>query len=257
MSTFAQLWTVHTEPIPADDEAAVIAAAQTGDEAATLRLFAAYQPALRAAVRHTTRLDRDDARQAATLGFLEAVRAFDPDRHEGGRLAGVLRHHVADALSEASSDALGGFTVPGRTLRRYFGILKRADGDPVEAARIAPEFEMTAETFWAVWAGVTANDSLEEAIAAHGAVCVAPVGDLAEPRGVADAEDRVLAELAFRSVDDFERDVCRLAYGFADFDPQPDAEIGHRLGGFGRLKIQRTRTRALGKMASALGALNV
>ncbi|MFI7069520.1 hypothetical protein [Micromonospora sediminicola] len=262
MSVFAQLWTASTSPIPADEEAAVIAAAQTGDEAATLRLFTAYQPALRAAVKNAMiglggRMTRDDAQQAATLGFLEALRVYRPDAETGGRLAAFLRHRLADEMTLAASEMTGGFSVPSRTLRRFFGIMARADRDPVEAARIAPDFEMSTDTFWAIWVAVSAESSLEEAVAVHGDADLAgPIGDLSEPRGVADAEDRVLCDLAFRSVDDFERDVCRLAYGFADFDPQPDAEIGHRLGGFSRLKIQRTRTRALGKMRSALGALN-
>ncbi|RLK22671.1 DNA-directed RNA polymerase specialized sigma subunit [Micromonospora sp. M71_S20] len=262
MSAFAQLWTVTTTPLDVEEEPAVIAAAQAGDEAATLRLFAAYQPALRAAVKQSMvglggRMTRDDAQQAATLGFLEALRVYRPDAETGGRLAAFLRHRLADEMTLAASDMTGGFSVPSRTLRRFFGIMARADRDPVEAARIAPDFEMSEETFWLIWTAVRAESSLEEAVEIHGdADRAAPVGDASEPRGVADAEDRVLCDLAFRAVDDFERDVCRLAYGFADFDPQPDAEIGHRLGGFSRLKVQRTRTRALGKMRSALGALN-
>lgn len=257
MYAFNQLWTVQTSPIAAEEEAGVIAAAQAGDEAATLRLFAAYQPALRAAVRRAGTLDRDDARQAATEGFLLALKAFRVEEHEGGRLAGILRHYLTDALTSAASEATLGFSIKSRTLKRFFGILARADRDPVEAARIAPEFEMSEATFWETWVAVSSTSSLDEAIEIHGSADAArPVGHAAEPRGVADAEDRVLCEVAFRAVNDFERDVCALAYGFADFDPQPDAEIGHRLGGFSRLKIQRTRTKALGKMAAALGALN-
>ncbi|TDC35707.1 hypothetical protein [Micromonospora sp. KC213] len=260
MSAFTQLWTVRTSPIPADEEAGVIAAAQTGDEAATLRLFAAYQPALRAAVRTANgRIPLDDARQAASLGFLEAVQAFDPAQHAGGRLAGILREHVRNALMGALAETIGGFAVPARSLSRYFGILRQADGDPVVAALLAPAYAMAEETFWAIWAGLTANNSLDEAIAAHGAEYVSPIGDLAEDRGVADAEDRVLVDLAFSAVTDFERDVCRLKYGFTDVshgDELSDDAVGYHLG-VSRLKALRTRKRALASMASALGVLNV
>ncbi|SCL32878.1 hypothetical protein GA0070616_4578 [Micromonospora nigra] len=255
MSTIAQLWTGTPKPIrDAAEEAAAIRDAQAGDNAATLRLFSAYQPALRAAVRAVTSIPADDARQAATVGFLLAVRAWQPDADGGGRLAGIMRQHIADALAEATGAANGGFSVPDRTLKRYFGILRRAGGCAVAAAELAPSFEMASDTFWAVWAAVKANGSLEEALAHEQETYVSPIGDLPAPRGVADAEDRVLCEAAFRAVTDVERDVCRLAYGFADFDPQPDAEIGARLGGMPRLKVQRTRTRALAKMADALGA---
>ncbi|MFD6638356.1 hypothetical protein ACFWDN_21345 [Micromonospora chalcea] len=253
MSNFDQLWTATVEPIATDaEELTLIEAAKAGDQGALLRLFAAYVPHLRRALAAYSRvLPLDDARQAAWLGLTAAVRAFVPER--SGRLRSIIRHYADAELSAAAQEAGAGFAVPTRTLERFFGILAKAGGDVAEAAKLAPAHEMKTATFFEVLEAVNAGASLDEAVAAYGDDTL---GAVMAPREIADAEDRILCDLAFSAVNDFERDVCRLAYGFADFDPQPDAEIGHRLGGFSRLKIQRTRTKALGKMAAALGALN-
>ncbi|GAB1641795.1 hypothetical protein [Krasilnikovia sp. MM14-A1259] len=251
MSSFAHLWNAAAEPIAdATEEAATIKAAQTDDEEATIRLFVAYVPALRSALAHyVPAMPLDDARQAATLGFLMAIREHETARSE--RLAGLVRMRVHDALSEAISAAGGGFTVPARTLRRFFGILRAADGDAAEAARLAPAHQMTTETFYDVLAAVKADESLDLEMELRGAD--AALQEIVTPREITDVEDRILVEAAFRAVDDQERMICRLAYGFADYNPVPDAEIGHRIG-YSRLKVQRTRSRALGKMRQMLCA---
>lgn len=255
MSSFDSLWTAPAAPIedPAT-ETELIDAAKDGDDEAFLRLFAAYIPALNRAVRQfSSALPQDDARQAATLGLMQAVQAFDPER--SNRLASILRSYVADALASAASDATGGFAVPTRTLKRFFSILSRAGGDVREALRLAPNFEMTEETFRAVHAAVSATASLEVELGEGGDRVDASISalDVLSPTEIVDAEDRVLCRLAFSAVNKTEAAVCRLAYGFADYDPQPDGEIGFRLG-FSRLKALRTRQRALGKMRCVVGA---
>ncbi|MDG4801748.1 hypothetical protein [Micromonospora sp. WMMD980] len=254
MSAFNALWTVPAVRLTVAEEVAAIAAAKKGDSEAQLRLFTAYVPALNsAAAQYAALLSLDDARQTALLGFLEVIAAHDPEKSD--RLAGKMRVRLHDAMTEAASDASNGFTVPARTLRRFFNVMKAANGDVAEAARIAPTFELATDRFYDVLAAVRADESLDLEVEINGGdAATTVVGEVTGPREIADAEDRVLVDLAFRAVNDFEADVCRLAYGFAEYDTVPDAEIGHRLGGFGRLKIQRTRTRALDKMRVALGA---
>lgn len=201
MSIFDAIWTVKTSRIPAGEESAVIEAAQAGDETATLRLLTAYMPALRAAVSRYESLSIDDARQAAIIGFMEAVHAFRRGANEADLLAGILRQYLHDALTSATSDATGGFSVPTRTMKRYFGILARANGDHFEAAKLAPDYEMTEDTWWSVYTAIGAEDSLEGALEAKGSDSMSPVSsEVAGPREIADAEDRVLCDLAFRSV---------------------------------------------------------
>ncbi len=251
MSIFNRIWETPVVRIATGaEEVAVIERAKAGEEAATLALFGAYVALLRAAVgRYTKTLSRDDARQAAVEGLLTAVGAFDPAKSD--RLASLLRQHVDSALASAAGQSTAGFTVPERTLKRFFGILARADGNVTQAAVMAPEFDMATETFYGVLAAVNASGSLEAEVETRG--FDAPVEPVYAERQFADAEDKLLVSKAFSAVDDLERDVCRLAYGFADYDPQPDAEVGFRLG-MGRVKTLRIRQGALKKMASALGA---
>lgn len=253
MSAFSTVWDAPSVRIATDvEEVDLIRRAATGDEAASLRLLGAYIPTLRNGVGQYLRtLPAEDARQAAIVGFLAAVRAFNPAA--SSRLASILRQHVAEALAQAAGDACGGFAVPERTLKRFFGILSRADGDPARGLALAPEFDMSASTFAAIWEAVNAKGSLDAALTAGGDEALAVVGAVVLDREIADVEDRLMCRRAFGAVTDLEADVCRLYYGFTDYDPQPDAEVGHRLG-MGRVTTLRTRQRALGKMRVALGA---
>jgi DNA-directed RNA polymerase specialized sigma subunit len=250
------------ERLTLDEERAAIAAAQLGDEAAKLSLILAYAPALRNGVAWYTRAlpsapqasELEDVQSQAVLGLLEAIAAFDADVHD--RLAAIAPGYIRNAVSGAAASVTG-FAVPERTLKRFFGILREAQGNVYEAARIAPSREMKPETFLAVLSAIRNVDSLEGLTdegerhtgASHrGEASASPLWDNSTP----DVEDRILVEAAFAAVNTLEADVCRLAYGFSDYEPVPDAEIAARLGS-SRATIQRTRAGALGKMREALG----
>jgi RNA polymerase sigma factor (sigma-70 family) len=247
-----------------ETERETIALAKGGDTDATIALVYAYAPALRGAVgqyRHagggssdSGSLDVEDLRQAAILGFLEAISAFDPEQHQ--RLAALVTGYVADALTSSGAGPVA-FTVPPRTLTRFYGILRAAGGDPVAAAELAPTYHMTSETFSAVLAAVREADSYDVLVAAQagGDTVEAPAASLlaASPGPtIADAEERILVEAAFAAVGPLEESVVRLAYGFADYEALSDAEVAFRLG-LSRPTAQRTRTGALVTMRSALG----
>jgi len=251
------------------DERSLITLAQAGDETAKLRLMRAYAPALRNGVTWFTRAvptipqtaDLEDVRSQAVMGLLEAIDAFDPETHD--RLAALAASYIRNAVAVAAGP-IAAFSVPERTLKRFFGILRAADGDTVRAADIAPDYEMKRETFLAVLSAVRNVDSYDALTAAedeHGRVTKG--GQSGEGSrditafpiahdSIADVEDAVLVEVAFGAMDTFERDVVRLGYGFAEYDTVPDAEIAARLG-YSRPKIQRTRSGALVKARSALG----
>jgi DNA-directed RNA polymerase specialized sigma subunit len=248
--------------LPLAEERAAIAEAKAGDGDALVKLMYAYAYSLRTAVAWYTRAlptveqrtGAEDARMEAVSGFMEAIHAFDPDKYD--RLAAIAYKKIEEAVA-SSAWTVTGFTVPTRSLTRFFGILRQADGNVYEAASIAPQFDMKRETFLAILSAVRDVDGLDS---------LQPVGedDGASYELQAEAisgvvrtaeevvEDAILVEAAFAAVDDLETDVVRLAYGFADYDPQPDAEIGHRLG-LSRPKTQRVRSSALGKMRTALG----
>lgn len=249
-------------PLDRETEIDLIADAKAGDSAAIVSLIRAYAPALRGQVsRHSEALGRDEARAVAMAGFVEAIHAVPA----GERLALVLVNYLRDALQGALSSS-SAFTVPHRTMKRFFAILRTASGDVTEAAKIAPEYQMTEETFLAVLDAVRHVGSFEAAeddkaggfdklgtrytVGQERGVGAVPLYAL---RQITDADDKALVAIAFSAVDVLEAEVMRLAYGFADYDPQPDAEVGFRLG-FSRAKAQRLRVGALDKMKTAVGA---
>lgn len=249
------LLTARTVRIPLDERQATTLAAQAGDPVAFEALLLDVIGNLRALAAPWApedRLGREEALAAALLGFTEAVAAYraeeDPD---GVGVLPLLRSFVSAALgdTEAASVAV---TVPTRTLKRWHGIVRRADGDLEEAARIAPTYAMTAETFWAVadarrsWDSISADEERETS---HASEAARPLwGDR---DSFAAAEDRIAVEAAFLAVDDTEGDVIRDAYGFSDYRPLPDGVIAERRG-MSRPTVQRRRASALGKMREAL-----
>ena len=252
------------------EEAEAIAAAQAGDEAATERLLMAYGPALRAAVSNfatgvkagrnpwggeagigTSSFEVADVQGAALVGFLETIREHDPA--VSPRLAGTIRRRIAREIADLYASTMP-FAVPERTLSRFYGILREAEGDDALAEALAPERGMDPATFRAVFAAVRGTSSLDrlQAEADETGASLAPTAIFA-PSPIVDVEDRVLVDLAFRAVEDDEERICRLAYGFTEYDPQPDAEIAHRMG-LTRPTVQRKRGKALDKMRKAIGA---
>lgn len=244
------------------EERMTIASAQLGDDAATLALVLAYAPTLRKAVKPFTAAtgamaqdaDVEDVRMQAALGLVEAIQAFDAERHT--RLAAIAKEYVADRVSQAAG-VTAQFNVPSRTLTRFFAIMRAASGNVYEAAALAPEYKMKRETFFAVLSAVREVDSYDAPAGGESddPLLVSMDATAVYGRVKSDSdlvEDVILVEAAFGAVDDLEEDVVRLAYGFSDYDPVPDAEIAERIG-LSRQKAQRTRTGALGKMRDALG----
>lgn len=241
-------------------ERTAIAATKTGDEAATVALLYAYAPTLRSVVAAYARrgeghqFDREELTSAAVLGLLQAVAAFDLDGDQV-RLAGTVHDYVVDAVGTAVADVVA-VTVPTRTLKRFFAIIRAAKGDEAEAVKMAPSFEMSVDTFLAVRRAVNAastdvpisGDEGEQRAWSDAARPLWIDGDAFE-----DATDRILVDLAFASVDDLEEDVCRMRYGFSSYEPMSDAEIGDVVG-MPKRTVQRRRTGALDKMRAAIGA---
>lgn len=238
------------------EEVAAIAAAQEGDEAEKMRLVYAYGPALRSSVRRFASaegnpdLPVEDLQSTALVGFLTLIEEHDPAASP--RLAGRVSAYLTRFLAEEFS-AVAAFTVPGRTLRRFYGLVKMHDGDVEAAEAAAPEHGMSREVFRDVLAAVRGTGSLDADLGEEGGP--SPV-DRATPvfstTPIVDVEDRILVDHAFAAVDDEEERICRLSYGFTEYDPQPDAEIAHRMG-LTRPTVQRKRGKALGQMRKALG----
>lgn len=254
---------VTTGKLPLKKEREAIRAAKRGDDAATLKLLYAYACALRKVSGRYRGAGgawaggpwdsglAADRRMAAVEGFLEALYAFDLDGIHS-RLAATVEGYVANSISTAVVAPVA-MNVPERTLKRFYSILRKADGDPVKGAILAPRYSMTAETFNSVLTALRGTRSLDDPgdDAPNGGPSRIEAS-VCGPDYYDDVEDRLLVEAAFAAVDDLEEEVCRLAYGFSDCDPIPDSEVGYRLG-LSRPKVQRVRASALGKMRDAVG----
>lgn len=256
-------------PLAAEDEATLVRTVQAGEDhdgSATMTILHAYGSPIRAAVSRTSSLkdvpnplDVEDARMVAIQGALEAIRAHDPAK---GRLAGTINAYVADAIKREGGAAT---SVPPRTLTRFFGILREADGDIGTARELAPSREMATATFDQVLAAVRPDsiDALRDPdgegydlreIAAQPVFASSPVVDV---------EDRILCDAALRACDDDEHRVVSLQYGFSpvveivdgervQVDRLPsDREIGDILG-MTRPTVQRRGKSALVSMRKAL-----
>lgn len=254
---------VNTGSLTEEAEREAITAAKAGDSEALVRLMYAYAPALRSAAGKFTNAgggndafqtaDREDIHSALTTAFFEAVKAFDPEAQT--RLGAAL--NTALRPSELTGVLSGpvAFTVPHRTLSRFYSILRKADGNPYEAVKIAREHHMSPEVFLSVLSAVRNVTSYDAADSGEdeSRTDLLSMADAATPLWDASTveEDAELVKAAFAAVNDLEKTVCEMTYGFTDYDPVPDAEIGHRLG-FSRAKAQRTRSSALAKMREAL-----
>jgi RNA polymerase sigma factor (sigma-70 family) len=244
MSGFDEIWSQSVQPIDSpSEESALIDKAACGDGDAVLRLIAAYLPLLNDVIsQHRRGLDLDDARQTAVEALMIACRTRDVSRNP--RLAGHLRATVAREVSAASVTHSTTVSIPERTLQRYYSILAHAEGDPARGAKIAQQYLMSADTF----------REITRAVRCQSDSALVDRPEDTSVRVIRDVSERVMAQKALSAVNDLERDVCRLYYGFVDYDPVPDAEVAHRLG-ISRPRTQRVRQTALDKMRVVVGAV--
>jgi RNA polymerase sigma factor (sigma-70 family) len=242
----SQLWTANHQPFTSDAEArATMAAAQLGHEQARLRVLTAYSRLMKSRVRRVvdgTGVDLDDARQAAVLGVLRAVSEFAASN--GGRSDVLVSNKISEEL-DALVDGRYTLHVPGRTRRRYGFILRAAGGDVRKAAEMAPGMGMTADVFWDCYRAQPPADGT--------AVEALPEDDHPAKRDeYAPTENAILARQALAALDDRERAVVELSFGFGGEEPMAEPEVGERLG-LSRATVGRIKRSALAKMRPTLG----
>lgn len=120
------------------DEAALITAAQGGDEAAALELVARHEDQLGRLVRNALvgAAPLADLYQEAMAALLEAVQSYDPEAATESALYTYAHDRIRSNLRAANAayDPRG----CGRTVyQRYWRAMERADGDPEIARRWA------------------------------------------------------------------------------------------------------------------------
>ncbi|MFF5793667.1 hypothetical protein ACFY5D_16600 [Paeniglutamicibacter sp. NPDC012692] len=237
----------------------LISEALEGNETAIETLLFTYAPVLKSAIKKAPwSADKEDVQSAVLLGFLEALKAFDPSKHK--RLAGVIKKLVLAETSKIGQDAMG-FHVPERTLSRFFNLLRQADGNIYYALSLAPEQSMSAEVFISILTALRQIGSIDKALSDGDVEAAWKLVDgplvATEPIAETDLElIRIIFEDRGDNLDFTERElkVVHTAYGFLDYDDQvkPDAEVGEILD-LTRSTVQRTRTSALIKARNRLG----
>jgi DNA-directed RNA polymerase specialized sigma subunit len=253
-----------------DEEAAAINGARGGDEQSLVSLMYAYAPALRRAVRkYRDILGADDAHSLAIEGLLSAVHAYDSAK--SNRLASLVAETIARHLSDAAMASESAWSIPERTLQRWYSIVRSVGGDVSAALTVAQEKGMSREVFLDILTTLRQTNSLDDEI--HGAVEGEHSRDLdARPLwGDADAfaaaEDRLMADIALGAVEGLEESVTRFAYGFETGEAMSDNAIVHEMSErelgqdaalagqtvVSRATVQRARASALGTMRTALG----
>lgn len=254
--------TVKEQRLTLAEEREFIARAQAGESEAFEPLLACYINNIRKAARVATKttgvatpVTYEDAVSAGYLALVEAVLAVDLANPEY-RVAGIISHALANAMSAVVGDALP-VSVPERTLKRYYGIMRRAEGNVNVAVVLAPDFGMSIEVFLGIHGMVTSVDSLDAEVGhdrdgGEGATTLYDSVAVAMPDVETEALNRVLVQHAFTAVNETEKQIVRLSYGFEEYgDPVPDIEIGHRIG-MTRPTVQRNRNKALDKMRDRL-----
>ena len=245
------LSTITITPLVKSSRKATVMAAKHGDAKAYEALLADFVPNLLALSRaFADRIGRDEAEAAALLGFCEAVEAYEPESDpDGVGVVAILSGYVRESLA-ASAGVTMPFSVPDRTAKRFWGILRQAGGDPLKAAALAPERGMAEDTFRSLYALMRGTSSLEAWVASEADGGESVYGWSVEAASV---EDRFDVARAFDAVDETEASVVKAAYGFTDYRPMSDAEIAEEGWAGSRSKVQRVRNAALGKMRVALG----
>lgn len=139
------------EQLELKHELELIYRVREGDNVAAETLLKQYLPALKAAQRKAIALDKSEAESATQAAFMEAVWRFDKAKHN--RLAGAIKSALAQEV-EHESKTKQTFSIPSRSLSRYWNILRKADNDPRLAADIAEQHGMSRSTW------LTINDNV-------------------------------------------------------------------------------------------------
>lgn len=264
MTTYDSLWAAKAQPVDdALEEQALIAAAKDGDSDAIHRLFLAYVAVLNKAVAvYAPALgpDRDaahaEAQSLAYLALMETIQNHDIERD---RLALTIRFILARTF-ESASGSHNPVYVPSRMRARYFSLMAAAEEDVDRAIQMAPKHGFPAvETFVAVYEAInnvkwyqdTSVEGLSEFDNNTGEDMLVATDITPEQE---QTDNEMTVQTAFAAVNDEERTITRLYYGFDGDDSNigSDYQVGRVIGST-RPTVQRKRTKALDKMREAVG----
>lgn len=192
------------EPMTEAQEAEFIRRAQIGDERAMERLVKQYGPGLKKVIKWSNFMDHDDAQQTALSAFVEMVQTHDTSKHT--RLAGRLGTVISAALKQEARQESTPWTIPSATFKRYLRIKREAQGDLTLAEDLCRLYKMKWETFQHLTQMVEQGTTFE----------VTQTYSAKQDRKEECVLDSILCSAAMSELDEEERKVIELSYGFTD-----------------------------------------
>lgn len=254
-----RITTAAPSQISEQHETDLIRRAQNGDEGATLALVEQYSPAARNAVsQYREVIDEEDALQVVCLAMLDLIRTHDAE--VSPRLAGRVAVSLRQALAQDAAHSTGGWAIPGRTLRRFYAVLRAADGDVEVGATQAPAHGMSTDVFMSVAIAIGRADSLDRD---DHLPDLARALDGGPECAYTEVDDAHLVDFLMSTLDEDEVEVIQIGYGFTPAEigedtltpegaaPLADGIVAQATGR-SRQSVQRTRTRALKSMRGTL-----
>jgi len=256
---------VEVEPPSVEEEAVLIQAAQDGDPEASVAIFYLYAPAMRGAAlralaplgHSATLAQREEARSLAVLGIMEAIAKHDVSR--GTRLASTAKFTLREAYDEIDWAGTSPFSIPSKTVRRFFALMAAADQDLDVALEICLQHKLTPETTLALYRALRAagsydalsqddGEEMDDALTYASSLWDGDVDDIVE------AEEAIMVRDALAVLEDDEEDAVRLLYGFDTDDGQPLTEtLAGMAMGKTRTVVRKLKASAMPKMRAALG----
>ncbi len=228
--------------MPADTFTDSIRRLQAGDQAAEERLMEENMPLVAAIARRYRNcgLVQEDMLQLGSIGLLQALRRFDPDRglcfstYAVPLIAGEIRRFLRD-------DGMVKFSRETKSLAIQIERIRREQGD-LTLEEISARLQVPAEDIAAALASRTAALSLDAPADEDGADLQTYLGS-ADADTEKDALRRVELRELFSVLSDREQQVLFLRY----FQDRTQQEVGRRLG-LSQVQISRIEKKALLRM---------
>jgi RNA polymerase sigma factor (sigma-70 family) len=248
------------------DERALVLRARAGDAAAKAELVQAFMPLVSALARpyRSAAVTRLELLQEGVVGLLRALEGFDPDR--GTPFWGYATWWVRQAMQQLVSELTRPVVLSDRALR-HLARMRDAQQESLQRDGRAPTPSELADRTGL--SGAQIDDllaidrpprSLDDRPETDAATA-ATYGDLLEDPLAEGEYERVLARITVEELhtllaglSDRERAVVRDRYGF-EGPERSLRDIGGRLGLSGE-RVRQIESRALGKLASAMGAVD-
>lgn len=187
---------------------------------------------VRARVTKMTPQQVEDLEADLVIAALEAIRDFDHDKYI--RLAQAL----PSKLKEVAREMETALVVPNGTLSLWFKIWREAGQDYADAARLAPDRGMSANTFRAIQHALAHSDSEWVTVPFNAG------------KPTADQATYDLAHFALNFLTPAELEVIEYSYGFRG-DVKTDQEVADLLE-TSKTNVYSRRTRGLERMRNTL-----